>query len=53
MPSRGMVVAGVATELAAMQKVEHVSGVASELYHEGRNGTPLRAAMPCADVDGR
>jgi formate-dependent nitrite reductase membrane component NrfD len=43
-PSRKVALAGVAIELAAMQRVEHGHGLVSEPYHLGKAGKLLRAA---------
>jgi formate-dependent nitrite reductase membrane component NrfD len=43
-PSRKVALAGVAIELAAMQRVEHGHGLVSEPYHLGKAGRLLRAA---------
>jgi formate-dependent nitrite reductase membrane component NrfD len=43
-PSRKVALAGVAVELAAIQRVEHGHGIVSEPYHLGKAGKLLRAA---------
>jgi formate-dependent nitrite reductase membrane component NrfD len=43
-PSRKVALAGVALELAAIQRVEHGHGIVSEPYHLGKAGKLLRAA---------
>jgi formate-dependent nitrite reductase membrane component NrfD len=43
-PSRKVALAGVAIELAAIQRVEHGHGIVSEPYHLGKAGRLLRAA---------
>jgi formate-dependent nitrite reductase membrane component NrfD len=43
-PSRKVALAGVAIELAAIQRVEHGHGIVSEPYHLGKAGKLLRAA---------